>query len=134
MNFHVKVFFPATRAFISLTSSTTPLVLFSLRINSSSLTKSPSVCESPPTATSTVGSAFAIWNVSSIFFVVPFFAVRISVVFTFSAAFSGIPERMPSSSSVKPSGSLLSASNWNCIGFKSAKFLIYTVKSNFVFF
>ena len=106
MNFHVKVFFPATRAFISLTSSTTPLVLFSLRINFNSLTKSPSVCESPLTETSTVGSAFATKNSNVRFAVLPFSAVNVKVTsLPSSYAFAGLPEILPLSSFM-PSGNV----------------------------
>ena len=101
------MFFPAASRLISPTIFTVPLVLLSLRISPSSSTGSPSVCLSPSTVTSTVGSAFAMWKVSSAFFDAPFFAVRISVVFTLSVAFSGVPESTPSAVRVKPSGSAL---------------------------
>ena len=102
----MKVFFPATRAFISLTISTTPLVLFLLRTNFNFLTKSPSVCESPFTVTSTVGSAFATRNSNVKFAVLPFSAVNVKVTsLPSSYAFAGLPERLLPSSFM-PSGNV----------------------------
>ena len=72
-------------------------------------------------------------NTRFISFVESFSAVKTIVVFTV-AAFFGVPESMPSSVNFNPSGNLLPVANWNCTGFKSTKFLRYSVKSSVIFF
>ena len=70
------------------------------------------------------------WKVSSAFFDAPFFAVRISVVFTLSVAFSGVPESTPSAVRVKPSGSALAASTWKSTLSRTSRFVTKSFRSS----